>query len=404
MTREPSLCNASRTNPLRTYINNVIFLYRNNIHKLQKYSKDGDIVETLRGKSIFFRKMIVILSMIFILSTIVLPVHSHASIVNEPAIKTDFLDVNSPIVLEFDKPIEWNTTFPFISGASSAHYGITLWDISSTTPSAVSIILQTSGKKLIITPNTALKKKNDYKLEITDHIVLKLGSNGDSLNPDNLVLPSSVLATPPLTYKISTKFLTFKELMSGSSPEINSIIQDYTPRKINVTAPERFVEELSIIHKRQALVQNNTTESVTNVDISINNKIIDNANGDVKRIVVTPKINGVPISGQTKEIDNINAIPNSGRKLYDFGFTRLPDTSAFDIEVILYDDNDDPLDVRIVKVPYETNNTTTIKKRDRYRFAGRTFTLYDLLNRPGDLQTLLDENRMDEIKVRVVQQ
>ena len=191
--------------------------------------------------------------------------------------------------------------------------------------------------------------------------------------------------------------------MSGSRPEINNLILDYTPRKINVTAPVRYVDELEIIHKRQALVQNNTTESVTNIDITINDKAIDNSNGDIKRITVTPKMNGVPLQ-RAKEIDHLNAVSNAGKKLYDFGFTQLPDTSAFDIEVILYDDNDIPLDVRIVKVPYESNNTTTIKQRDRYRFAGRTFTLYQLLDKPRDLQTLLDENRMDEIKVQVVQQ
>ena len=254
-----------------------------------------------------------------------------------------------------------------------------------------------NSKRLLITPNAAhstpappifpWKKNKDYILKISDHIVLDSSSN------NILPLPAVITATTPaIQYPISTNFLTFEELMSGSRPEINSIIQDYTPRKINVTAPVRYVDELSVIHKRQALVQSSNTESVTNIDITITDKAIDNPNGDIKRITVTPKMNGVPLQ-LAKEKDNLNAIPNSGRKLYDFGFTRLPDTSAFDIEVVLYDDNDIPLDVRIIKVPYETNNTTTIKKKDRYRFAGRTFTLYDLLNRPRDLQTLLDENR-----------
>ena len=93
----------------------------------------------------------------------------------------------------------------------------------------------------------------------------------------------------------------------------------------------------------------------------------------------------------------------TGKKLYDFGFTQLPDTSAFDIEVILYDDNNIPLDVRVVKVPFESKDTTTITQKDRYRLAGKTFTLYQLLDKPKDLQTLLDENRMDELRVQVVQ-
>ena len=66
-------------------------------------------METLSKKTIFFKKMIVILSTILILSTIISPIKSHANIVNYP--DTEFLDVNSPIVLEFDSPIEWNTNY-----------------------------------------------------------------------------------------------------------------------------------------------------------------------------------------------------------------------------------------------------------------------------------------------------
>lgn len=369
-------------------------------------------METLRKQTIFFRRMIVILSTIFILSTIISPIKSHADIVNYP--NTDFLYVNSPIVLEFDNEIQFNPDPAFNTIApnayDAAHPGISLEEDSGYKVEISMKIDPSNPRRLIITPNPtqtiapfvfAWKKNKDYTLKISDHIVL------DSSLNIILPLPATVTATTPaIEYPIRTYFLTFEELMSGSNPEINRIIQDYTPRKINVTAPVRYVDELAIIHKRRAIVQNNTTESVTNIDITVNDRAIDNQKGDIKRIIVTPKMNGVPL--QTAKVkDNLNVVSNAGRKLYDFGFTQLPDTSAFDIEVILDDDDYDynkPLDVRIVKVPYETNNTTTIKKIDRYRFAGKTFTLFDLINRPRDLQSLLDENRMDEIKVQVVQQ
>jgi len=350
-----------------------------------------------------YRQLFVIVAALLIISTIVFPTKSNANIINYP--DTDYLDVSSPIVLEFDRPIVWDTSIPHYSGWSTgtiygpntAHHGIALTEISTGTPILVAISMQISGKKLIITPapGPAWDKNKEYKLTITDHIVIDSSSAH--------VLPSYVSTSTPIVYSIGTGFLTFKDLMSGSSPEINSIIQDYTPRNIRITAPERYIQELNIIHKRQALVQNSTTESVTNLDISINDKAHENPNGDIKTLVVTPKMNGTPLQ-PAKILDNLNTVPNRGNHVYDFGFTRLPDTSAFDFEVILYDDNGDPLDIRIVKVPLETNTTTTIKQRDRYRFAYRTFTLYDLLNKPRDLQTLLDENRMDEIKVRVVQQ
>ena len=154
-----------------------------------------------------------------------------------------------------------------------------------------------------------MKKNTEYKLEITDHIVLK--SNADSNNiTDYQVLDSTVSTAAPQSFDIKTGFLTFGNLMSGSNAEINDIITDYTPRRINVTAPIRYIDELKIIHKRQASVQSNTTESVTNIDISVNDKAIDNTNGDVKSISVTPIVNGVPLPQQAKEIDHLNAVQN----------------------------------------------------------------------------------------------
>lgn len=348
-------------------------------------------------------------AMLLMLSLISLPKTSHAQIINYP--DTDYLDLSSPIVLEFDHLIQWNAAFSsgyystFAPGAatgfSQSHPGIRFTEQSTNSPVEINLKIDSTRKAFIITPNPsptspgAAKWEEDkmYRLEIINHIIT------DSSN--SLFLPLAVGA-PPITYSIGTYHLTFKELMSGTR-EINYLIQDYTPRKIKVKAADRYVDEVSIIHKRQELVQNSTTESVTNIDISVDNKAIKNPNGDVKKIEVTPKRNGSAIQ-PTKVIDNLNIIPNTGKKLYDFAFTRLPDTTAFDIEIILYDKNDLPIDTRIIKVPLESKTTTTITQKNRYKLAGRTFTLYDLLNKQKDMQTLLDENMMDEIKVWVVQQ
>lgn len=73
---------------------------------------------------------------------------------------------------------------------------------------------------------------------------------------------------------------------------------------------------LSIIHKRQDLVQNSTMESVTKIDISFDNKATENRNGDVKLIEGTTKRNGRALQ-PTKVVDNINIKPNTGKKMFD---------------------------------------------------------------------------------------
>lgn len=359
-------------------------------------------METSRINRKVLFKTIMVLVAFATFAALAVPSKSYArSILKHP--DTAYLEVTSPIVIEFDGPVQWNTSYAggYYTGSSfgpsAAHPGIRLIELSSGLPVEITMSLDTSKKKLIITPNPAgavkWVKNKDYRLEITDHIVL------DNTGANFLTFYGT---SPSITYNISTSFLTFYQLMSGSR-EINQIIEDYTPRKIRVTAPDRYLEEISVIHKRQEIVQNSTIESVTNIDISFENKTLDNSFGDVKRIEVTPKRNGVAIQS-TQTVDNFNITSNTGKKMLDFAYTRLPDTTSFDIEVVLYDSNDIILDKRIVKIPLESKNITTVKQKDRFRYAGRTFTLYDLLNRPSDLQGLLDENRMDEIKVRVVQQ
>ncbi|KAA9014561.1 hypothetical protein [Niallia endozanthoxylica] len=349
-----------------------------------------------------FRKTIVILAILFLISNIVFPMKSKADIVKDPDV--GYLDAFRPgtsnpyaIVIEFDKLIQ------FSSGRigplpSSTTYGpfteIKLIHAGNEVP----IRLVISDNKLLIYPDPASSassgdllwgENKDYELTITGPIVENIDSSYAFGTPN-----------PSYIFRISTYSLTFEELMSGSR-KINTIIKDYTPRKINVLSPKRYIDVIDIIHKRQDLVQGSTTESVTNIDVTINHG--SPANRLIKRIEVTPKKNGADLQ-ITKVIDNLHLQSLSGNKLYDFGFTRLPDTSGFDFEVLVYDINDNLLDKRIVKVPYEQSTTTIIKQRDRYTTAGKTYTLYDLLKTPTNLQKLLDENRMDEITVQVVQE
>src|SRR6185437_3924998 len=140
---------------------------------------------------------------------------------------------------------------------------------NGTTP--VNIRLVINGKKLMIYPDPTppLWDRNmKYELKIKNHVVEDTSGA--------IVLPLPAVITPstlPLTYNIKTDFLTFEELMSGSR-KINQIIDDYTPRNILVKSPVRYLEQFDVIHKRQSLVQSSTTESVTNIDFTIDDKAI----------------------------------------------------------------------------------------------------------------------------------
>ena len=94
-----------------------------------------------------------------------------------------------------------------------------------------------------------------------------------------------------------------------------------------------------------------------------------------------------------------------GSRTFNIGLTGLPDDKAYDLKVVLKDNNDNTLDSRIVKVPYSEKMTTrTAEVKSSFKMAGKSFTLQNLLAKEKDLQKLLDENDMEDLKVQVKEQ
>jgi hypothetical protein len=307
---------------------------------------------------------------------------------------TDNLKIDSDIVVEFDVPIQ----FDFVilvntpSIPSTTFGGIELVEVVGNTSTPVQIRLAISGTKLRITPVPQLTRNTQYELRITDHVVQDTFLNH--------ILPLTGVVVN-IKRRIGTFSLTFEQLMAGGNPQINGIINEYTPRNIMIKTPERYIENLEVIHKRREVVHGLATESITNLDISINDYALYNVNGDINRIEILAKAGNSIL--RKVELEYLNVTTNTGTRIYDIGFTKLPDTRAFDIEILLYDNNDDLLDSRLIKIPLDTNIITTVKQRDRYKMAGRWVSFYGVLSTTRDFQTLLDENRMKELKVQVVE-
>jgi hypothetical protein len=290
------------------------------------------------------------------------------------ATEVDNLQVNSPIVVTFDKAID----AALLPAPGS---DIQLLDITdSLNPVAVGISLQAVGNKLKVIPNSNLASNTEYRLEIKKDAV-----KDDSGDP---VFDEAVLKRT-----FSTNSISFLELMMGGG-QITNLINDFTPRQMIVTAPIRYVDKMEIIHRQRGM-NGTDTESVTNLNISL-----DDPTNKVVRIVVNA-------NGQEKEINYLNInVPSDS---YDFAFAGLPD-SGYDIKVDIYDSVDEEedqnlLDSRVIKVtPSPNKATTTLKVADSFKMAGKSFTLMQLLQKDKDMQKLLDENSLEDLKVQVVEE
>lgn len=176
-----------------------------------------------------------------LISVIVIPSKASAEVVNEDALETGYLNVKSPIVLEFDTPVQWNPDFYPSEPSQSLvdHPGLTLAvDESDGQLVAIKMEIDTDNpRKLIITPDQGEPWKSNryYKLSITEPILLDSSDNK--------------LFTDDEYYDFGTYTLSFSQLMFGEkinnqeskTPEIDNLITNFTPRNIKVTAPLRYM-------------------------------------------------------------------------------------------------------------------------------------------------------------------
>ena len=106
-----------------------------------------------------------------------------------------------------------------------------------------------------------------------------------------------------------------------------------------------------MIHRQQGM-QEKETQSVTNIDIEVNDDAVFNPNGDVVPLKYCYNDETLPKKIIIDDKEYLNIVDNSGKRKYNIGFTGLPDDTDYDLKVVLYDNNDNILDSRIVKVPY----------------------------------------------------
>ncbi|MBB6445153.1 Ig-like domain-containing protein [Bacillus benzoevorans] len=340
---------------------------------------------------VFKRKSGKLFSSLLLLAAILavyLPANSAKAEVLYATEDVENLKIDSPIVLVFDQAIQFNPMFITNPATPNTNFnGIQLLDLTNPLiPTPVSIHLEAAGNKLKVIPDPSLLSPDtDYQLVI-DKDIVTTGA------PGGFVFANAALIQT-LTYEFSTGSLSFLELMRGGG-EINDLIEYFTPRQMIVTAPVRYFDKMEAIHRQRGM-SGTDTESVTNLNISL-----DDPYGKVVRIVVK-------VGVQEKEINYLHI--SGASPSYDFAFAGLPDR-GYDIQVFAYnsvDEEDDEhlLDSRVIKVaPTPNKATTTVKANDSYKMAGRSFTLYQLMQKEKDMQKLLTENSMKDIKVQVVEE
>ncbi|WP_163099416.1 Ig-like domain-containing protein [Peribacillus alkalitolerans] len=231
-----------------------------------------------------------------------------------------------------------------------------------------------------ITPEESLLGDRTYYVELAPYAITF--DNG-------LIYPTSKKIR-----SFSTDYYSFKELFVDSESKLTSLLVSYLPREITVSAPKRYIENVSILHKKKGTVGKSSSQagSVTNFDIKTKQD-------EVSRVRIDIVQNGS--IKQSKHLKVANAVvPNleQGKFLFSLGLNKLPD--SFDVNVYVYDIDNQVIDNKILKVVSQ-DGVLSIEETYQYQTAGKTYTLYDLLKNASTLNTLMEENEMKRVMVQV---
>ncbi|MBY0122296.1 Ig-like domain-containing protein [Bacillus sp. S/N-304-OC-R1] len=236
------------------------------------------------------------------------------------------------------------------------------------------------NQTLLIIPDGTLQFNKEYLVQI----------NGPSIGLQNGTYSQS------LSYSFQTNYIDFYELMVINERRLTNLLDNYAPRQIKAFAPDRYINEINIIHKKPGAMKDDQTSfsGITNIDITTKSNGVDTVHVDImKNGKVLQKGYADPVPAKSK---------GAGQKslMFDIGFSKVPD--FYDVRVTALDSDQKILDSKILKFATENGKMiNSYKEAYKYQTAGKSYTLYELLSNDKLFTTLLAESKMQDIKVQV---
>lgn len=312
---------------------------------------------------------------VFILS-ILLPVNLPVSAVTYPQIES-----TSPSASDQNVPVDTDIRITFnerINSVSSGNISVMKVDNGYYIPVSIKEYRK-NGKELMIIPNQPLEFNKVYRVELS----------GNSVTLQNGVYNQN------LVYTFKTNYIEFYELMVVNERRLSNLLASYSPRQIKAFAPKRYIEEVSVIHKKQGALDDGqaSTEGLTNIDIKTKNE-------DVKHVHIDIMKNGKILKkGFANKIVSTGAGAQKSLQ-FDLGFSNIPD--YYDVRVTAVDGNQNTLDQQIIKFAAEDNKVISkLKETYKYKTAGNGYSFFELLDNESLFTSFLSESPIQSLKVQV---
>ncbi|RSK28686.1 hypothetical protein EJF36_18430 [Bacillus sp. HMF5848] len=227
----------------------------------------------------------------------------------------------------------------------------------------------------------------------------------------NVTIDAGAITLKNGTYNtpISTTFTTqdemnFRNLMITDPSLLEDLLRNNkTTRDIYVVAPEAYLKEVNIVHKKKASVENVSNgeliEALTNIDIITKKK-------DVKTVNVTVKDKDDLIVEDNAILVSDTEDSDSDLNTYSIAFSQLPNN--YDVIVELKDVNGVTIDEKIIKVVPDSALFSNIEEAYEYETrepgedgTGNEFSLYELITDEQLFNALLLESDLEKIQIEV---
>ncbi|MGN7399397.1 Ig-like domain-containing protein [Cytobacillus praedii] len=290
------------------------------------------------------------------------------------------IDHTSPAANEQNVPIDTDIRIYFnsdIRGISSQY--IKLFEKSNGTYYDFPIkTVKKDGEALHILPEKSLGFNKEYMVQFNGPAVdLQNGSYNQHLS-----------------YTFQTNYIDFYELMVVNEGRLMNMLDTYAPRQIKAFAPKRYINEISVIHKKTGSLKGDQASfnGITNIDINTKSEDVASVHVDIM------KNDNILQKGYASKVTGTKASKN--QFTFDIGFSNIPD--FYDVRVTVLNNAQQTIDSKIIKFAAEDGKAiTSFKESYKYKTAGNGYTFHELLSKESLFADLLSESLMQDIKVQV---
>ncbi len=202
-----------------------------------------------------------------------------------------------------------------------------------------------------------------------------------------------------LNFSFRTNYYDFYELMVINEKRLKDLLAAYSPRQIMAVAPKKYINEVTVLHKKQGSLQEeqSSTNGITNIDVVTKQDDVGYVHVDIMK---GDKVLKHQYASKVTADPNSKAKSRNNESTFDVGFSKMPD--FYDVRVKVFNQANEQIDTKIIKFSAAEEVITEYSDSYKYKTDGAVISFHELLSDDKLFSTLISEHDIRDLKVQVV--